>query len=130
MTKEQAYAFYGTRCRNSRWSWSACSDDESVVVLTFWADQFSGPPVHPVTYDDTNWNDPAVAGRLGNRFRKQHIQHAIDHLEREVRVVFAIANNADANPRRGTEWRPLPNLRMRIIDFNPETGEWTAESIA
>lgn len=128
-TKTEAFAEYGTVCGNTRWSWSGRSPDGQTVALTFWTDGFEDFKARPIVYDDTGWNDTAVASRLGNHERMENIRWTREHLGGVVRVVMARAKDVNAQPREIDECWPNPNLIMRIIDFDEDTGEWRAESV-
>ena len=126
ITKTKAFAVYGTKCRNVRWSWSAVSDDGKTVVLVFWKDRAPGGLD---SYSDWGWAGTRVVEAVGNRYRKEHIQHAINKLGGIVRVVWAEAVDPNANPRRVKRWRALPDVTMKITDFDPDTGQWKAERV-
>ena len=130
MSKTDAFASFGTICKNVRWSWSGRSPDGKTVALTFWKDRFTDFKARPIIYDDTGWDKPElVTSSPGNRERIENIRWALDHLNGEVRVVIATAKDVNVSPREIKDCYPQPNLRMRITDFIEATGEWRAESI-
>jgi hypothetical protein len=125
-TKRAAYAYFGATLANPFWSWSARSADESTVVLTWWRDEVDRKG-NVLVYDMRNhprlaeWQD-----RLGNRERVRNLIWARDHCGGLFRVVWGEADKARV--RKGKNYWPDNNLRMRLIELNEQTGEFLAES--
>jgi hypothetical protein len=81
--------------RIPRWSWSARSPDGANVVLTLWQHEFStinGVTTYtPRSRDDIDWSD-----RHGNLERVENLKWALAHCDGKVRVVIAVADDANA----------------------------------
>jgi hypothetical protein len=127
-TKTEAFAAFGAKCRNARWSWSARSPDAGVVVLTFWKDFFN-PKTKPATYDDTRWEELGDPNAPGNRERIENIKLAVERHGGVVSVVIAVAKDVEKAPREIEECYPQKNLKMRITEFNEKTGMFRAEVV-
>ena len=129
-TKTAAFAEYNTVCTNTRWSWSGRSRDNHTVALTFWTDRFIDFKTRPIVYRDQGWgNEVEKINRPGNRERTENIKFALENLNGLVRVVMAKAKDVNSTPRDIESCWPNAKLVMRITAFDPETGEWAAESL-
>ena len=110
-TQTEAFAYYdGAEAVNVRWGWSAINPAKSVVVLTFWDvspelnyDKATKPP--RVTYDNTqrvydrHGRQSKWVKHAGNTKRKEHIQHALDHLGGWVRAILCVPVDPNKEPR-------------------------------
>ena len=56
----------------------------------------------------------------------RNLKHAVDNLGGLFRVVVAKAKDVDASHRAIEDCFPQPNLIMKIIELDRETGEFTA----
>jgi hypothetical protein len=120
-----AYAKYGARLTNNRWSWSAIAPDGK-VVLTLWTDEFdyrASPPTYNIFGHRTltAWKD-----RPGNRERIEHLRTVRDHRGGLFHVVIAKAKDAKAETREILEAYPRPDMVMRLTRLDEQTGEFEA----
>ena len=129
-TLSEAFAYFGARAANPRWSWAAQSDDGSVVVLTMWEDIARHENGH-VVYDIRAHHDLAQwRGRPGNRDRRRKLIHARDHCDRKFRVVHVRAVDPKAGTRRTrSRYEADDRLVMKLEFLNEETGEFCARSV-
>ena len=72
------------------------------------------------------WKD-----HLGNQERIQIIQYCINHLDSRFRVIWCVPEdpNVFEGTREVADARPFDKKWFRIKEFNPETGEFSSESI-
>ena len=123
-----AFAAYGAKAKNPRWSWSARSPDGKTVVLALWQEGFSGKPMR---YDGRA-QDPTKApwqATPGNRERIENLIWANDHCEGRFRIVFLKRDKRFDHPWRIEEPFVSENLWMKIMYLDRETGDFTAEAI-
>jgi hypothetical protein len=125
----EAFAHFGARGRNPRWSWSARSEDGRTVVLTLWKDEifYRGKIAFYDTFNRENLSE--WGERPGNWERLENLKWARDHCNGRFRVVITIAEDPNASPRKIAECYPQSKLLMCITDLNEETGEFRATSI-
>lgn len=123
--KVKAFAYFGTKLTNVRWSWSARSDDGKTVVLSLWSDRFRWKD-KPLRYDGRERVLPDDwMSRPGMLERLENLRWARDNCGGLFRVVLAIAVDTNAEPRDiatcfSKDWV------MRITELNEETGEFQA----
>lgn len=120
-----AFAVFGAKGKNSRWSWSARTPDGRIVI-TFWQDQFSG---RPLAYSNVgrrvdNWKD-----NPGNAERIENIRYAQSAWDSRVGVVIVRAHDVSEIPRAIAEANARLDLLMKITFFDEATGEFTAENV-
>jgi hypothetical protein len=123
-----AYSHFGITLKNDRWSWSGRTPDGSRVILTLWKDEIdysSKPPMcnyfgHPKL---SQW-----LNRAGNHERIENLKWARDHCGGLFGIVIATAVDVSAEPRKIADAYPT-TLRMRLVEFNEETGEFSAELV-
>lgn len=129
-TFTSAYRKAGYELPNPRNSWSAKKADGSGVALTVWADEITHKSTEPWVMDIRGharldlWKD-----RVGNAIRKQHIQHALDHLGGEFDLILCRAVDANADIRK-VKTAQFWERRRGYIDaseFNTDTGEFRIE---
>ena len=126
-TLREAYGVYGVAPKNPRWSWSARSDDGGVVVLALWTDRMDWKS-RPRVYDDFGRHDLADRdSQPGNVERIENLRHARDHCEGLFRVVLVEPVDRDSRPRRIKDRWAKPELLMRLVRLDEETGEFRAE---
>lgn len=129
MTLRDAFGHFGAVATNLRWSWSAHTPDESVVVLTWWKDEVQ-EDVGRLIYDMRNhirldrWQ-----GKPGNRDRIKNLVMARIHCDGRFRVVWCEARDTNEEPRRTKRRWPDDDLWMQLTDLNEETGEFRAEEV-
>lgn len=124
----KCFDFYNAKPRNTRWSWSAKSEDGKTVVLALWKDLFVGDD-NEVVYDC--FNEPTISywqHQPGNAERIYNIQHAINSCDGQIRIVALFAVDPTAVPRKIKNAVVWGDLTMRITKFCPETGEFRAEA--
>jgi hypothetical protein len=128
-TRGDAFAFFGTRLTNNRWSWSARSADGGIVVATLWQDEFKGRVPHQ-TYSRPGYDPDDPDDRPGYVELLTNLQWALNHCSGKVNTVVAIAKDRNAKPRRIAECYPQPNLVMRVTHLDASTGAFTLEQVA
>jgi hypothetical protein len=126
VTRAEAFASFGAKCRNPRWSWSACSDDEQTVVLTLWEDEFRTENGVEIYKPRSKKRTPNWVNRLGNRERIDNLKKARDNCDGIFRVVYAIAKDTNASPRRIASCYPRPEMRMQLVSLDEGTGVFYA----
>ncbi|NDW05875.1 hypothetical protein [Jiella pacifica] len=130
MNKTQAFESYGAVFKSVRWSWSAKAPDDSLVVLTFWKDRLVFDKASKsFSYEGMGCDSEDVANRAGNVERRENIRIALEKLDGVVRVVVTVAEDVAARPRKIASVYPLPNVQMKITEFNDKTGEFRARSV-
>lgn len=127
-SKKECFEKFGVSLRNERWSWSGRNDDGSKVVLTFWKDFFKYG-TNPPTYVDKGWGEKDDVSRLGNKYRIEDITWALDHCDGLVFPVIAVADDLSENPRKISRCYPAEGFKMRITEFDPDTGEFSAVQV-
>jgi hypothetical protein len=127
-TRTDAFAYFGARGKNPRWSWSARSADGKTVVLTMWQDEFSSID-GITTYATRSQKSVDWGGRLGNQERIENLRWARANCDGLVRVVIAVATDTKARVRTIERCFPHPKLIMRIADLNENTGEFRAVNV-
>ena len=130
MTLRDAFAVFGAKARNPRWSWSARSPDGRTVVLTLWEDDFRPDGTVDMfgQAECRKWR-----GKPGNQERIENLIYARDHCDRRFRVVRLTPKQGMRPPRStgATAQRyPDPTLVMELTELDPHTGEFRAKSVA
>lgn len=123
-TRTQAFRFYGTKPRNSNWSWSARSEDGKTVVLSLWKDEFKGP-VGAMVYDrpsTADWHDGP-----GKQQFFRDLAWAVAHCGGIVRVILVIRDPRE--PGRVLECYPQKNWLMRVTHLDREAGAFRLEQV-
>ncbi len=125
-TLTEAFAHFGASSHNIRQAWSAASEDGRTVVLTIWR--------HKAAADrSVDYFDPSGAARWqhlwGNKERKRHIRHALDHCAGQIRVVWVIAQDEKAHPKTIKDRVADLDTVMQITAFDEVTGEFAARPI-
>jgi hypothetical protein len=126
-THAACFAHYGTKPKNTRWSWSGRSDDGQTVSVTLWQDRFT----------DQGRTYRVAAGDFGDVTKSKHgyaeflenLQHAKTHLDGLVRVVVARAEDTTAIPRKIASCHPQDKLIMRVVQLDTEVGSFVLERI-
>lgn len=113
-TGTECFAHFGVRPRNVQWSWSARSDDGTIVVVRLWQDRFSDGGRQ---YRIANYPGSDERLRLGQRELMDNLQHALDHCDGQVRVIVITAKDRDAIPRSIKEGWPA-DMVMQITAFD------------
>jgi hypothetical protein len=128
-TAKDAFAYFGARKANPRWSWSARSPDGAAVVVTWWKDEIERRDGRLI-YDCRN--HPTLdqwRSRVGNRDRIRNLAHARDHCDGLFRIVWAKARDPQERIRKPIERYPDKTLCMRLVQLNERTGEFLAEEV-
>ena len=68
--------------------------------------------------------------RPGNRERLENLKWAKEHCQGLFHVVIGIAEDINARPRKIRECFPQPNLIMKILELDENTGEFRAVSVS
>jgi hypothetical protein len=120
-----AFNHLGANARD-KFAWSAQSDDRTITVVTLWSDQIVDTGT-TVTIDFFGHAELAVwVGMRGNRARIRHLEDVWAG-DREFRVVMIQARDPRADPRVAKARWPDERLRMKLLAFDPNTGEFRAE---
>lgn len=125
-TLASAFAYFGASGANSRWSWSARSPDNNLVVLTLWRDDFDYS-THPVSYSSFGNKTELWSGRPGNRERLENLIWVRDHCDGLFRVAITVAKDTNAQPREIATCAPQPRMVMRLLELDEQIGEFRAE---
>ena len=122
-----AFAYFGARATNPRWSWSARSTDGETVVLTWWLDEISRDDAGKLVRDERNHPRFSVWNKLpGNKDRIKNLAWARAHCEGLFRVVWIKSKDRRAIPRYAATRYPDPKLWMRLTYLDEQTGEFAA----
>jgi hypothetical protein len=124
----ESFQAYGAKLKNPRWSWSARTPDNK-VVMTFWKDRLNYS-TKPVSY--SNFGSPTLLRRRdqpGNRERIENLKWAHDHCDGLMYVVIVVAIDVNAEPREIAESFPQTRLLMKLTELNEETGEFRAINV-
>ena len=124
--KVAAFASYHVTLTNEVWSWSGLTP-QGEIVLSLWKEEFNFHD-RPPTY--SNYNDPDSMkwkDSLGNRERIEHLKIVRDKRGGIFRVVISSAVNFRDYPRKINEAYPKPNMTMRLVEFDEDTGQFKAE---
>jgi len=125
-TLTEAFAFFGTVPRNSRWAWSAVSPDGRTVAVTLWDDERASDG--SVDFFDAEKRE-RWRHQTGNRDRIRNLRHAIEHCDGKFRVVRVVAKDRNAFPRQIKDRIADPHTVMQITRFDEETGEFAARPV-
>jgi hypothetical protein len=124
----EAFAAFGAKGKNPRWSWSA-QTPAGKVVMTFWKDQMNYS-TQPISY--STFGSPTLSkwqGRLGNQERIENLKHARDHCDGLMHAVIIEAVDQNAQPRTIARSFPHKRLYMKLTGLNEETGEFSAINV-
>ena len=125
-TLKEAFAYFGAKAANSRWSWSARSDDEKTVVVTLWDDNIEPDgSVNLFRHREL----PLWQKARGNKDRIKNLSLAEDQCDGLFRVVRVSARDESAVPRSIAKRWPDPTLVMKITELDRTTGEFRAVSV-
>src|SRR5699024_248790 len=117
-TLADAFAFFGTRPANPRWSWSAVSPDSKTVVVTIWE--------HEVSADGSIdcFDDPNLAtwtSKPGNKERIRNLQIARVNCDALFHVIWVRARDPDEEPLTIAGRYPEQHIMMKLIKLDEET---------
>ena len=124
-THSEAFAAFGTKPRNVRWSWSARNEEKKIVVATLWHDQFKRRNGR-IVYEGEG-RLPAEKKRPGLTEWVENLAWAEDHCAGRLSVIIAVAKDQHANPRAILDCVPTM-LVMRLVRLNRTTGRFLAEA--
>jgi hypothetical protein len=125
-TLAAAFRAFGARGKNPRWSWSARTPDDR-IVMTFWQDRFL--PGQPLSYSNIGNNDLTIGQlQLGNQERLDNLQWAQHRWDGLMGVVIIRAVDPNAQERNIAEAFPRKDLLMRLSTLL-DTGEFSAENV-
>jgi hypothetical protein len=125
-TLTEAFAFFGTVPRNSRWAWSAVSPDGRTVAVTLWDHERASDG--SIDFFDAEERERWINLR-GNRDRIKNLKHAIEYCGGRFRVVRVVAKDTSAHPRQIKDRIADPHTVMQITRFDEETGEFAARPV-
>ncbi len=125
--KVKAYAHFGVILKNEQWSWSGRAADRR-VVLSIWKEQidYSAKPPRVDLLGDARLS--IWQSKPGNRERIENLKWARDHQYGIFHVVIVTAVDYAAEPRVILEAYPT-KLTMRLIDFDENSGEFSAQVV-
>jgi hypothetical protein len=122
----KAFAHFGAKGKNPRWSWSARSMDGKTIVITLWRDGLDFE-AKPIVYDTFNRHDLYKwTDTQGNRERIENLIWARDHCDGHFRVVITVAEDVNAYPRKIENCYPKDDWLMKITALDEKTGEFRA----
>ena len=126
-THSAAFASFGTKPGNPRWSWSGRSDDGSQVAVTLWQDRFTnGGRVYQSWHSDMpgQWRSrPGFTELINN------LEHARNNTNGLVHIIIASAKDPNATPRSIARCFPQPNLKMKVTALDTNVGTFTLERV-
>jgi len=131
MNKKEAFAYFGIKQTNERWSWSGISANKDLVVLTIWSDQKKFNKQTKTFQTSTfNQNNEMWINDLGNKERMELIQYCIDNLDSKFRAIFATPTNPGVidETRDWKKGMPYDKQWFKLTKFNSQTGEFESES--
>jgi hypothetical protein len=124
----EAFGFFDTKLRNTRVDLSARNEANKIVVLALWRDRLDYSKAPAVSYRlrraGTNASD--WIAMPGNGTRLADLKWAREHCDGCFRVVIIEAADPAAEPRVVAGASPQQMMVMKIIEFDDETGEFTA----
>lgn len=123
---KKCFAHFNAKGRNSRWSWSARTEDGSVVVLTLWLDLIKYVGGKPTYLPTRHENLQVWQHKPGNTERLENLKWARDNCNGVFSVVITKAVDVDESPRRIAECYPV-EWQMRLTELDEKTGEFRAE---
>jgi hypothetical protein len=145
MNKKQAFAYFDLVQKNPVWSWSAISDDlrpasyfnnnlkldARLVGITLWEDQMNFSAERTWKYSNFNKNTELWQHLPGNADRIEHIQYCLDFCSSIFRaiIVIPVKDGIFNATREIKDVEPFDAAWFKILEFNSNTGEFTAESI-
>lgn len=124
-THTKAFASFGVVPRNTRWSWSARSEDGKTVVATLWQDQFERKDGR-VIYARPGFT-PGERKRPGFMEWIENLTWAQSNCQGRFKVIVAVAKDIQATPRSIGECFPS-KMTMRLVQFDRDTGAFVAEA--
>lgn len=127
-TKTKAFAHFGVRLDNVRWSWSGVSADGSTVAVVLWQDAVKGREGQ-LTYADDEELDARWRERLGHDARIRHLAHCRDRLNGRFRAIIARAVDVDADPREIASCFPQEAAVWQLDHLDEDTGAFTAHAM-
>jgi hypothetical protein len=122
-THEAAFAFYGTKATNIRYSWTAIDERKPIAVITAWQDGFTNKDGKPMYH--------RVHQSRGNGYRElvKHVKFAQDHCDGEMHVILAGAVDPQKTPRQIGWCEPREGIKLKIASFDAATGELWANVV-
>tara|TARA_B100001142_G_scaffold301954_1_gene328085 strand:- start:284 stop:691 length:408 start_codon:yes stop_codon:yes gene_type:complete len=129
--KKNSFSYFGVKQINDHWSWSAVSED--VTVLTLWVDQMKFDKLNrKYSHSNYNANNSIWKNLPGNRHRIDHINHCLDKHSGKFRAIITtpVKNNEFGETREIESLKPMKDLWFQIKSFDNETGEFESESIS
>lgn len=122
-TLAEAFAFFDTYPDNSRWSWSAVSEDRLKVAVTIWENEMGTDGTfdlfgHPRLADWTS--------KPGNRERIRNLKIARDACGGLFHVIWVTARDLNETPWTIAGRYPEEHLMMKLTALDEATGEFSA----
>lgn len=126
MTHTQAFAHFGTKPKNTYWSWSARNEQTNIVVCTLWQDQFSRANGR-LTYSMPR-QGPRVWRRTSPGFNElmDNLAWALERCNGKLHVIIAIPEVSNGQIRI-RECFPS-KLIMKLVHFDRDSGDFRAEA--
>src|SRR5689334_16503881 len=119
MNHTQAFAHFGAKPKNVRWSWSAVSDDGETAVVTLWQGGFSRRD-GKLVYDGSFGQD----SRPGQNELRETLKWAYTNCHRRLNAIIAIARDPGSESRRIKDCFPAP-MTMRLTHLDLEGGKFS-----
>ena len=130
MNKKEAFAFFGIKQTNERWSWAGIRDDKSLVALTIWNDQKDYESGGKWETSVFGMNNPIWKDSKGNKERIKIIKYCIENLDGKFRVIWMEPKERGVmDETREYLWaNPEKKSWFKIRDFDEETGEFSSDN--
>ena len=126
-TLEEAFRVFGAEKWHAQMTWSAIAEN-SISVITLWNHLINtNLEERKLTYSCFEEEHIWWQSHAGNNQRKLHIQNAIDLHEGYFSAIRVYVVDESIKPHSIKKQIPMLDYWWRIKDFNPVTGEFTAE---
>lgn len=120
----ECFQHFGTKPKNTYWSWSARNEGTKTVVVTLWQHEFAWVDKKP-TYE-RSWLDPERNVKPGHTELMENLRWAIDHAGGRVKVIIAMAKDTLAPTKEIKECFPS-KIEMRVTALDEATGAFRLE---
>ena len=127
MTLEEAFRKFKAKKWHSQMCWSAIADN-SISVITLWNHQITRNTdkrmMFYTCYEDDHvyWQSHA-----GNIKRKEHILNSLKNHRGYFSAIEVYAKDSNVRPIEIRKQVPMIKYWWKVTEFNPETGEFSAE---
>ena len=127
LTLEESFRKFNAKKWHNQMCWSAIAEN-SISVITLWNHQILRDKEKRMMFY-TCFEDDHVywQGHAGNTKRKEHILNSQENHKGYFSAIEVFARDSDARPIEIRKQVPMMKLWWKITQYNPETGEFSAE---